>query len=626
MKMPGFILVGLAFAFSVIAVCAEPVVVAGPFIPNLLDENGLAVQCLAVGSNAPFTLIGAYSTTDPVVQYQWQQQPAGTSSWINLSDDSVFSGTTTANFTVSNLTLAMQGDRYRCVVSDSTGSVNSDPLALNVSYVTCWGDNAYYNQCQVPGNLTDDVVAVSAGSNHSLALMADGNIVYWGDGWDLNEAIPIPGFSGNAVAIAAGSESDLAILDDGTVFGWGDNTYGELNIPAGLHHVVAIANGGIHSLALVANGTVVAWGDNTHGESSVPPGLSNVVAIASGGIHCLALKNDGTVVAWGDNAEGESNVPAGLANVVAIAAGTEFSLALKSDGTVVAWGDNLLGECTVPAGLTHVVAISAAGSHSLALKDDGTIVAWGDNTDDQCNIPPNLHNVAAIACGQAFNTVLTSPAFPQLQAQPADVALSTGKVFQVTRYGGATYQWYAGQSGDQSNPVGGAVSPWFAPATPGPYWVQITTTSATASSATAMAAASPATFADWVAAQGLTGNDALPETRLTGNSLPNLVLFAMNLSANPSPSLLPAYSFSFDGSELEVIFQYRQSKGLSGYTLIPQYSSDLVNWSNSTIYINAGDLVQQSDDDANTSRFSGRVFYSGKQGPYFFRWQVVPSL
>jgi hypothetical protein len=65
----------------------------------------------------------------------------------------------------------------------------------------------------------------------------------------------IPTGATNLVAISAGDDHCLALRADGTVFAWGDNSYGQNGIPAGLKNVVAIADSGYHCLALVADNT-----------------------------------------------------------------------------------------------------------------------------------------------------------------------------------------------------------------------------------------------------------------------------------------------------------------------------------------------------------------------------------
>ena len=68
------------------------------------------------------------------------------------------------------------------------------------------------------------------------------------------------------IAIAAGTWHSVALRANGTVVVWGDNSLGQTNVPAGLSNVTAVAAGGSHTLALKADGTVVAWGDNTDAE------------------------------------------------------------------------------------------------------------------------------------------------------------------------------------------------------------------------------------------------------------------------------------------------------------------------------------------------------------------------
>lgn len=269
-----------------------------------------------------------------------------------------------------------------------------------------WGDNEN-GQTNVPVGFTN-VVAISGGYLHSLALKADGTVVAWG--YNFNGETNVPVGLSNVMAIAGGVYHNLALKSDGRVVAWGYNGNGETNVPAGLSNVVAIAGGGFHNLALQSSGTVVSWGYNANGETNVPAGLSNVVAIAGGVYHSLALKSDGRIVAWGRDVHGQSTVPPGLSNVVAIAGGEEHSLALKSDGTVVAWGINVNGETNVPPGLSNVVAISGWYYHSLALKSNGTVVGWGRDVSGESTVPVGLSNVVKIAAGGKHSLSLRSKA------------------------------------------------------------------------------------------------------------------------------------------------------------------------------------------------------------------------
>jgi hypothetical protein len=267
--------------------------------------------------------------------------------------------------------------------------------AVTPGTVVGWGYNNA-GQLNIPAGL-NDVIAIAAGSLHSLALKGDGTVVAWGE--SSSGQLNIPAGLNDVIAIAVGGYHSLALKGDGTVVGWGYNEYGQVSIPAGLNDVIAIAAGDFHSLALKNDGTVVGWGNNQFGQVSIPAGLNDVTAIAAGSLHSLALKGDGTVVAWGESSSGQVNIPVGLNDITAIAAGSFHSLALKGDGTVVAWGESSSGQLNIPAGLNDVVAIAAGEFHSLALKGDGTVVGWGWNDFGQVSIPAGLNNVTAIAGG-----------------------------------------------------------------------------------------------------------------------------------------------------------------------------------------------------------------------------------
>jgi alpha-tubulin suppressor-like RCC1 family protein len=270
-----------------------------------------------------------------------------------------------------------------------------------------------------------DVVAIAAGGSHNLVLKSDGTVWSWG--WNFtgqlglgsgsgimgynNEGIDTPtnvNVLNNVVAVAALDQQSVALKSDGSVWGWGGYYY---NNPTptqvnGLSGVEAIASGNCHTLAL-KGGMVWAWGLNNYGQlgigtydSSENPvqvnGLSGVVAIAGGANHSLALMPDGTVWAWGMNDYGQlgngtsttSPSPvqvSGLSGVVAIASGIIHSMALKNDGTVWAWGYNYFGQLGngtyinswIPvqvSGLNNVLAIAGGWDHNVALKAGPQII------------------------------------------------------------------------------------------------------------------------------------------------------------------------------------------------------------------------------------------------------------
>src|SRR5438132_75740 len=61
--------------------------------------------------------------------------PAGSSTWTNLSYMGSYAGVTTPSLTVSVTTAAMNGDQFRCVVSNPQGSIISGAATLTVGSV-----------------------------------------------------------------------------------------------------------------------------------------------------------------------------------------------------------------------------------------------------------------------------------------------------------------------------------------------------------------------------------------------------------------------------------------------------------------------------------------------------------
>jgi len=267
-----------------------------------------------------------------------------------------------------------------------------------------WGDDtlAGYTQFQVtpPPGLTN-VIAITAGANHSLAVLDDGTVVGWGANNE-GQSSPPNGLS-NVVSVAVGWERSLALLADGRVVGWG-----RASAPSWLNDAVMISAGSSHYLALRSNGTVVAWGDNGSGQATPPGDLAGVVAVAAGGQHSLALRSDGTVVAWGRNDFGEGDVPTSLTDAVAIAAGNRSSIALRSNGRITGWGWNNYNQSSPPVSITNATAISMKYQHGLALLGDGTVAGWGQNDSGEASPYAWLTNVTAIAAGHHYSLVLTN--------------------------------------------------------------------------------------------------------------------------------------------------------------------------------------------------------------------------
>ncbi|MEI6785043.1 MAG: hypothetical protein WCQ21_29440, partial [Verrucomicrobiota bacterium] len=389
------------------------------------------------------------ATGSPVLKYQWYHWVPYQGAVVVGPGLTALPGATNAVYALTSIQRDQLG-WYQLQVANAVGT-NSSRLvyispAANEYTVTGWGDGTY-GQSDMPLNWTN-IVAVSAGGYHTLALTADGRVRATGD--DSAQQCDVPFGLSNVVAIAAGAYHSLALLNDSTVVAWGDNSLGQSSVLAGLSNIVAIAAGTDHSLALTKDSAVVAWGANDAGQTTVPAlATANVMTISAGNKISLARRYSGLGVKWGSDI---GTIPNYTAQTVS--AGNQHALFLLNDNTVGAAGINAYGQTNVPAGLANVTAIAAGGEHSLALKNDGTVVAWGagdagetDTWPDygQATVPAGLAAVLAITAGSEHSAALSATP-PVFLTQPAGQTVTVGDALALSASCRGSqiisYQWF----------------------------------------------------------------------------------------------------------------------------------------------------------------------------------------
>lgn len=90
-------------------------------------------QDVEVKENETATFAVKVTGTEPL-SYQWQQSTDNGNSWTDIA------GETNATYTTGKTTMDMSGTQYRCVVSNSAGSIISDAVSLTVNkHVHAWG-------------------------------------------------------------------------------------------------------------------------------------------------------------------------------------------------------------------------------------------------------------------------------------------------------------------------------------------------------------------------------------------------------------------------------------------------------------------------------------------------------
>ena len=128
-----------------------------------------ASQTVTAGETAKFSVTAIGEN----LSYQWQKITDNGSSWTNI--DSATSDT----YTTGKTTMYMNDTQYRCVVSNSAGSVESDAATLTVS------PKQYAVTVQTDGNGTASASTTAAAAGTEITLTATPDSGYHFERWEV---------------------------------------------------------------------------------------------------------------------------------------------------------------------------------------------------------------------------------------------------------------------------------------------------------------------------------------------------------------------------------------------------------------------------------------------------------
>lgn len=195
----------------------------------------------------------------------------------------------------------------------------------------------------------ENITSVSAGKKHTVAIDTAGTLWAWGDnsygalGVATSDStksmypIHLDTMFNQIEAVSAGADFTIALKSDGTVWSWGRNDKGQLgngtfqnqSVPVQvkgldeqgfLDQIVAINSGDDYVLALRSDGTVWSWGNNNYGQlgngtnqqSNIPVQVQfkdesgknvKIQAVVAGSAHNIAMSTDKQLYTWGQNAK-----------------------------------------------------------------------------------------------------------------------------------------------------------------------------------------------------------------------------------------------------------------------------------------------------------------------------------
>ena len=427
------------------------------------------------------------------VNYQLQIRAVGTggtSQWISVGSVS------------TQITL---GRGFACALQ-STGQVK------------CWGANDsgqvveagnYEYHIPVSTQGISNAVEVSSGNMHSCARLSDGHVKCWGSnewrqlGVDFEQLegaydypTPVDGIT-DAAQVSAGGNHSCAVLTTGEVECWGSNYNGQVGddtneevispfaVP-GITNAIQVSSGEMHTCALLSDGQVQCWGDNSKGQLgngttdwSVTPvtvaGLSKATQISVGSDHSCALLGTGQIKCWGYTmdgllGDGTTNVVIrstpvavrGITNATEVSSGTFHSCARLATGQLKCWGSNYSGQLgngtkdwsanpVTVSGISNAASVSAGnGESSCALLASGQVICWGGNDAGQLGNGTTVARTTPIATLLAYGTyqLLSAPTYRTGAKVSGTPTAGKSLTAQAGTWSGSptpviTYQWYA---------------------------------------------------------------------------------------------------------------------------------------------------------------------------------------
>eukprot|EP00775_Hariotina_reticulata_P006154 gene6154-6391_t len=291
-----------------------------------------------------------------------------------------------------------------------------------------------------------EVLQVSCGSSHTVALLDCNIVASWGRGEDgqlghgdaeqVNTPKAIHSLLGKDISsVCCGAEYTVAVSKKHQqVYSWGWGDFGRLGhgdcsdvfVPQQISFfnnmpIKQVACGDTHTLVCTTTGELYTFGRNQNGQLGhgntgdlLAPRLvedlkgRSVSSVAAGAEHSVVATSDGQVYAWGwgrygnlgDGDRVDRHSPARVAaldDVVIshVACGWRHSAAVSGDGRVYTFGWSKYGQLghgdhddrLVPvevSALTGRVIVQIAGGwrHTMALDQQGTAWGWGWNKDE----------------------------------------------------------------------------------------------------------------------------------------------------------------------------------------------------------------------------------------------------
>ena len=257
------------------------------------------------------------------------------------------------------------------------------------------------------GRVITEFASISAGSDHTCGVGADGYVGCWGSDF-FGKASP-PG--GEFSFVAAGWTHTCGVRADGSVACWGGGDDAEKTMPSG-GEFISVSAGYVHTCGVRADASVACWGDDDDGQATPPEG--EFVSVSAGNNHTCGIRADASVACWHMTSNRHARirpvwVPALLLAIPLMAAAlaacsgespgsdaprdeprSQETESRNDDSVSAGNRDDTANDVRDDgqddaAGL--FVSVSAGYFHTCGVRNDGSVACWGDGEHGQATPP-----------------------------------------------------------------------------------------------------------------------------------------------------------------------------------------------------------------------------------------------
>ncbi len=531
-------------------------------------------QTTLAGSTATFT---ANVSGLPVPSFQWQRLPGGNGTWVNLTDTANYAGTATATLTVNATSLAMNGDKFRLMVSNSINSQTSAVVALTV---------------QAPPSITSQPgsLIVLVGQKAVFLVAASGNpnpTFQWRIKPSVGGTFTSPRNGNSSVTITNGTGSSTLAVNNATLTM--DGSQYECVASNTINSFNSTVTSQIATLT-IAKAPALFPQPATENVTLGQPAVFNVTLVPNTGIPAPTYQ-------W-------QRQVGGSGNFVNLTDNATFHGSLTP---------NLILNATTPD--MNGDRYQCFVSNELGNVSVGNVTSNGETL--------NLTE-APVFSTQPVSQVITAGNSTTFTVAASGLPTAISYQWQMLAAGGSTWSNLTGSTGTFTggNTATLAVNGPTVSLSGAQFRCMATNgISPGALSASAALTVVPPGYLTWAAGLNLSGASLQPSALAFGDPIPNLARFAMNLGAAPTPDQLPNVGTQMVNNSPYLVLQYNQLKALAGVSLIAQYSYDLVTWQTVTT---GGIVVQLADPNAQTSQFQASVAIPAN-GTVFLRLVVQPA-